>query len=395
MADSKIHEYTAGEYLFREGAPSRAVYRLVTGKGEILRRTKAGLERIGLFHPDEFVGEMGVLIATPRNATARFLTNSVVAEFTRADFLKMVRKEAGLDLKVLNALSLRTRAQLELLARTPNATDRHPRGSCLERVNRFIRARLHALPFVKKTAALFPASKFAKLEFAQGQCLFKEGDHSDQVFWIASGKVRLERNTTNAGPRMGLISTNEFLGEMGVLESAPRSATAIADSVVSAYAIAPSEFFRLMKASAPAYFTVLETLCERARRLNRLITEANREAHGGSADLFQTASSIDSMTQLAEARFLGEAEKVRLFLATQKDRGHYVAGAYQKYMHGTATPAEMEKANTYLRDYLKMAGIGTLFLLPGGVITVPLAAKIGKALGVDIFPSADEDKADG
>jgi len=37
-----------------------------------------------------------------------------------------------------------------------------------------------------------------------------------------------------------------------------------------------------------------------------------------------------------------------------------------------------------------MAGVGTLFLLPGGIITVPLAAKIGKALGVDIFPTATE-----
>ena len=43
------------------------------------------------------------------------------------------------------------------------------------------------------------------------------------------------------------------------------------------------------------------------------------------------------------------------------------------------------------RDYVKLARMGTLFMLPGGTITVPLAAKIGRALGVEVFPAPVED----
>ena len=96
------------------------------------------------------------------------------------------------------------------------------------------------------------------------------------------------------------------------------------------------------------------------------------------------------MAQLAEQRFLVEAGKMRQFLSTQVERGNYLKQVYQRYLRGEASAEEMEKANTYLRDYLKMAGLGTLFLLPGGMITVPLAAKIGKAIGVDIFPSSED-----
>jgi hypothetical protein len=64
-----------------------------------------------------------------------------------------------------------------------------------------------------------------------------------------------------------------------------------------------------------------------------------------------------------------------------------MTATYRNYLRGTATREEMERANAVLRDYLKMAGVGTLLILPGAPLTIPLVAKLGKALGVDIFPS--------
>jgi hypothetical protein len=69
-----------------------------------------------------------------------------------------------------------------------------------------------------------------------------------------------------------------------------------------------------------------------------------------------------------------------------------MTATYQNYMRGTATREEMEHANAVLRDYLKIAGIGTLLVLPGAPITIPLAVKVGKALGVDILPSEVEEE---
>jgi len=332
----KTHSYQTGDTLFDEGSPSRSVYRVREGHGEVLRQTARGQEKIGEFHAGEFIGEMGVLIATPRNATTRFLSNAVVEEYLRADFLKLIRTEEKLGMKLLNALSLRTRAQMELLARAP-VTERRAGRMVLESVNQFLRSRWKALPFTQKAGSLFPASQFPKVTFEKGTVIFSKGDFSEMVYWIESGSVRIERLAGGVnGPRIGHIGKNEFLGEMGVLESAPRAATAVAEKKVVAYAIPPVDFFLLMKTSAAAYFTVLDSLCERARRLHRLTHEAHLDAtpDGLHTDVFQTASSIDSMTQLAEQRFLNEAQRFRQFLTTQKDRGNYVAGAYQKYLSG-------------------------------------------------------------
>ena len=69
-----------------------------------------------------------------------------------------------------------------------------------------------------------------------------------------------------------------------------------------------------------------------------------------------------------------------------------MTATYEKYLRGTATREEMEQANAVLRDYLKLASIGTLLILPGAPVTIPLVAKLGKAVGVDIFPSSVEEE---
>jgi hypothetical protein len=93
------------------------------------------------------------------------------------------------------------------------------------------------------------------------------------------------------------------------------------------------------------------------------------------------------MAQLAQHRIVDEAHRARAYVAAQWDRGKVMSATYQSYLRGTATAEEMERANAVLRDYLKIAGLGTLLVMPGAPITIPLAVKVGKALGVDIFPS--------
>jgi hypothetical protein len=78
--------------------------------------------------------------------------------------------------------------------------------------------------------------------------------------------------------------------------------------------------------------------------------------------------------------------KVRRFFHVQLENGKYIKNVYQKSLRREASKEELERANAYFRDYLKMAGIGTLLVLPGAPLTIPLAVKIGKAMGVDILP---------
>jgi len=375
-------ELGSGQILFREGAASRHIYRVVSGEIEVSRRTAEGIAPLGHVGPGRFVGEMATLAWAPRNGTARAVSDTLLCRYRRSEFLAEVVRAPDLSAQVLNGLSLRTRAQIEVLRAAPEL---YKPPSALQRAMEPLRAFLKRVPRRGALRAALERSGFARCEFEPGGILFEEGAPSDGVFWIESGRVLIRaRDRRGAEHRAGFARAGEFLGEMGVLESLPRLAAAAAATRVTAFRMSPEEFTALLRRSPAVVLTVIDALCERARYTHALSAAA---WDGRAGNLLAALRCVDSMAQLAEQRLVDEAQRVRTYLATQWGRGRIMSAAYHSYLRGTATAEEMEQANAVLRDYLKMAGIGTLPVLPGAPLTIPLVAKLGKALGVDVFPS--------
>ena len=111
--------FKSDDVLFREGDQSRTVFRLLSGKAEVTSTVPAGTEVVGTVGPGDFIGEIGVLVACRRSGTARFIEDSTVEEFSRAQFLRLISKDAQLSNRLLHVLSLRTRSQIELLRQLP------------------------------------------------------------------------------------------------------------------------------------------------------------------------------------------------------------------------------------------------------------------------------------
>ena len=65
------------------------------------------------------------------------------------------------------------------------------------------------------------------LELRAGEVVFGEGDPAQEVFFVVGGRVRLTCETAD-GPDVvvGYVETGGILGEMGVIDPAPRSASA-------------------------------------------------------------------------------------------------------------------------------------------------------------------------
>ncbi len=378
MADIEL---ASGQILFREGAASRHIYRVVSGEIEVSRRTGDRAAVLGRVGPGHFVGEMGALVSTPRNGAARAVCDTVLRRYRRREFLAQVVRDPDLSAQVLNGLSLRTRAQVEFLRGAPAV---QKPVSLLRRVIEALRSLLKRVPRQSALRAAIGRSGFGRCEFEPGSTLFEESAPSDGVFWIESGRVLVRtRDASGAERRAGHAGAGEFLGEMGVLESLPRSASAIAMTRVVACKMSPEDFAALLRRSPAAVLMVIDALCERARRTHAL----GAAWDGRAGNLLDALRSVDSMAQLAEQRLVDEAQRVRAYFAAQWGRGKIMTATYQNYLRGTATREEMERANAVLRDYFKIAGIGTLLVLPGAPLTIPLVAKLGKALGVDIFPS--------
>ena len=109
------HRFVAGHVLFREGERSRIVYRLAEGGVEVTRRAASGAEVVGHVGPGEYLGEIGVLVATRRSGTARFTADSEVEVFSRDEFLQRAAGDATIGRPLINVLSLRNRANIARL----------------------------------------------------------------------------------------------------------------------------------------------------------------------------------------------------------------------------------------------------------------------------------------
>jgi CRP/FNR family transcriptional regulator, cyclic AMP receptor protein len=66
--------------------------------------------------------------------------------------------------------------------------------------------------------------------FKKGDVLFRQGDDSDHVLRVRSGELEVIRENNRTSFTLGHVREGEWLGEMGVIEGLPRSATVLATS---------------------------------------------------------------------------------------------------------------------------------------------------------------------
>lgn len=116
-----------------------------------------------------------------------------------------------------------------------------------------------------------------RMRFAEGQVLFGEGDRSDKVFRLLNGLVDVVRELDGAPILLGVVGAGEFIGEMGVVEDRPRSATARAASEVEVEILTPAEFFDRIAGSPPAARELLQRLSQRLREADdRIVNDERR-----------------------------------------------------------------------------------------------------------------------
>jgi len=75
----------------------------------------------------------------------------------------------------------------------------------------------------------------ATVGFGDGTTIFHQGQPSDKFYIIRSGQVVLTREANGATSELGKAGPGEVVGEMGVLQNLPRSATATAKGKVWLY----------------------------------------------------------------------------------------------------------------------------------------------------------------
>jgi CRP-like cAMP-binding protein len=117
-------DFKAGSVLFEEGQPGDYMYVVQSGEVEIRRQVGETERVLAVLVPGDFLGEMAILNARPRSATAVVKTNARLLVIEGKTFEAMLRARPEIALRIIKALAMRlenANQQVELLLLpTPN-----------------------------------------------------------------------------------------------------------------------------------------------------------------------------------------------------------------------------------------------------------------------------------
>ncbi|MEL7061406.1 MAG: cyclic nucleotide-binding domain-containing protein [Acidobacteriota bacterium] len=117
--DSYFVEFKAGDVVFQEGDASRAMYIVESGEVDILRRIGSEERLLATLESGEFFGEMSLLEALPRVASARTRSDCRLLEIEPEVFQTLIRSRPEVVMQMLRKLSERLRELSDIEAHTP------------------------------------------------------------------------------------------------------------------------------------------------------------------------------------------------------------------------------------------------------------------------------------
>ena len=107
-------------------------------------------------------------------------------------------------------------------------------------------------------------------KYSTGDQIFKEGDPGDGLYLVKEGLVQISA-IVSEGERKVLsqVGPGEAFGEMAVLDSEPRSASAIAEQETTLYFISREDLFRMMEQIPRLSAKFVHSISKRLRDFNR------------------------------------------------------------------------------------------------------------------------------
>lgn len=104
-----------------------------------------------------------------------------------------------------------------------------------------------------------------EVDVPAGKVLMRQGERGAELFVVVSGSVTVERD----GRALGSRGAGEILGEIALVDGGPRTATVTVEEPSRLLVLTRSAFHSLMDEFPTVRQTVLETLAERVRGLDR------------------------------------------------------------------------------------------------------------------------------
>lgn len=126
---------------------------------------------------------------------------------------------------------------------------------------------------VFKTGGAKLSSENFALECEQGEYLFKEGDLGTEMYIIQEGQIAIVKQIEGEERQLAVLEKGDFFGEMSVLESLPRTASAKALEPSRLLQINGSTFDSMLRANPEIAVRMMRKLSRRLREVDSLLLE--------------------------------------------------------------------------------------------------------------------------
>jgi CRP-like cAMP-binding protein len=101
--------------------------------------------------------------------------------------------------------------------------------------------------------------------FKAGSIIFREGDEARDLFVIKSGQIRIQIGNRTIAE----LGSDSIFGEMALIDSEPRSATAVAATDVELVPVSEKQFLFLVGQTPYFALKVMRVLAQRLRATNK------------------------------------------------------------------------------------------------------------------------------
>ncbi|MBK7580251.1 MAG: cyclic nucleotide-binding domain-containing protein [Myxococcales bacterium] len=130
--------------------------------------------------------------------------------------------------------------------------------------------------------------------FHDGELIVEEGDLSRDMFVIQSGRVRITKRVADKDVELATLERGDFFGEMSLLESLPRDASARAMGEAKLLVVSASALLVRMRRDPTFAFEMLQRLSGRVRSLNARLVKLLEDSGNGGAGLSMLYASSDA-----------------------------------------------------------------------------------------------------
>jgi signal transduction histidine kinase/predicted CoA-binding protein len=121
-----------------------------------------------------------------------------------------------------------------------------------------------------------------EVELGQGGVLFSEGEPGDKAFVIKEGEIEILKSSAGREVQLAVRKQGEVIGEMSLLEAAPRMATGRARTHTILLAITHAQLEHLLNTSPSAARSMLNTITARFKSTELLLRQSEKMAQLGT-----------------------------------------------------------------------------------------------------------------